>query len=162
MMEPVVERRVCERAFLGAYLGAGLAAVVIGAICFTLAPWLVPAAVLPVLGVFAYARLMRLGSSYRLFPDRLEIESGLLGRKIENVQLFRVRDVGLSQGLFGRMANYGDIHIHSTDSSSPDLNLRAIDAPREFYQQLRDQVAGARRQNRALYVEDGGMEEPSG
>ena len=154
---PISERRISDRAFAGHYVMAVVAGIVIAAICFFAAQGVFsPLGVLPALGVFAYSRMARLGTEYRLFPDRIEVESGLVSRKIENIELFRIRDVGLRQGLFGRMGNYGDVYIHSTDSSTPDLHVRAIDAPREFYQQLRQLVSTSRAQGRTVIMEESG------
>jgi uncharacterized membrane protein YdbT with pleckstrin-like domain len=152
----VQERRISGKAFTGHYVVAVVAGLVLAAVLM-MTPLAVfsPLGALPVLGVWAFAQLSRLSSSYCLYTDRLEIESGLLNRKIENIDLFRVRDVGLRQGLFGRIANFGDVYLHSTDSSTPDLHVRGIDAPKEFYQQLRQLVSESRAAARTMIVEEG-------
>jgi membrane protein YdbS with pleckstrin-like domain len=157
MADLLVERRMSDRAFLAKYVLGVLAGVAMAALCFMIPVLHLFAflGLLPVVGVFLYTRVARLGSTYRLYPDRLEVESGILGRKIENVELFRVRDVGLRQGLLGRLAGYGDVYLHSTDSSTPDLHIRAIDAPAEFYKQLRELVSNSRAQMRTMIVEEG-------
>lgn len=157
MAEPVVERRISEKAFVGHYAAAGVAGLVLAAVLFMVPGWgfLAPLGILPVAAVWGYGRLMRASSCYRLYPDRLEVESGVLSRGIDNLELFRVRDVGLRQGFFGRMAGFGDVHVHSTDASTPTLLLRGIDSPKEFYQHLRQLVSESRAQNRTLIVEEG-------
>ena len=155
-MQVLAERRVSGKAFIGHHVAAVVLGIVIAAVLFMtpLAPF-APLAILPWLGVLGYTYLARMGSAYRLYPDRMEVESGIMSRKIENVQLFRVRDVGLRQGLVGRMADFGDVYVHSTDSSTPDLHVKAIDTPREFYNQLRELVAASRAQHRTMIVEEG-------
>jgi uncharacterized membrane protein YdbT with pleckstrin-like domain len=152
----VIERRISDRAFVKHYLLAAVAGIAIAVVGFMtpLAVIIVPLAVLPAAIVFLYTRLARAGSSYRLFPDRIEIESGIFSRKIENVELFRVRDVGLRQGFFGRLSDFGDIYIHSTDSSTPDLHVSSIDAPKEFYQDLRERIAASRGAGRTVIMEE--------
>jgi hypothetical protein len=153
-MDLLAERRISPRAFIGQHVGAGAIGLVLAVVLFlTPVPFLAPIGILPLLGSLAYAYLVRLSSSYRLFPERLEVESGLVTRRIENVELFRVRDVGLHQGIIGRIANVGDVYVHSTDSSTPDLHVRGIDAPKEFYQQLREVVSESRAQHRTMIVE---------
>lgn len=156
MSSLVEERRISTRAFLGHYIIAILAGLVIAAICF-MTPFavLAPVGILPFAAVYAWARLTRVGSSYRLFDDRLEIESGLISKKIENVELFRIRDVGLRQSVLGRIGNFGDVYVHSTDSSTPDLHVASIDAPKEFYQRVRELVSQSRAQHRTMIVEEG-------
>jgi uncharacterized membrane protein YdbT with pleckstrin-like domain len=155
-MDLLAERRISDKAFVGHYLAAGLIGLVIAVVLFFTGLGLfAPVAILlPLAGMFVYSRLMRMSSCYRLFPDRLEIDSGIFSRKIENVELFRVRDVGLRQGFIGRMADFGDVYLHSTDSSTPDLHVRAVDAPKELYQQLRELVSESRAKSRTLIMEE--------
>lgn len=157
MSDILTERRVSPKAFMGHYtvaIAVGIGVATLGFI--TGSWWLSPVGILPVLGVAAWAWVSRAGASYRLYADRLEIETGLLGRKIENVELFRIRDIGLQQGLFGRLGNYGDISIHSNDASSPAIQLRGIDAPRDFYKELRERVGDRRMLNRTVLLESDG------
>lgn len=152
----LIERRISDRAFLGQYIVAALVGIVIAIVCFmTPMPWLAPLGLLPPAWVFIQSRLARVGSSYRLYGDRLELESGLVGRKIENVELFRIRDVGLRQGFFGRLGDFGDVYVHSTDSSTPDLHLKGIDSPREFYEEIRARITASRAQGRTMIMEQG-------
>ena len=156
MAELLAERRVSGKAFIGHHVAAVVAGIITVAVLSVtgFAAWM-PVAILPWLGVLAYTYLARLSGTYRLYPDRMEVESGLASRKIENVQLFRVRDVGLRQGLLGRLADFGDVYVHSTDSSTPDLHVRSIDAPREFYNQLRELSSESRAHHRTMIVEEG-------
>lgn len=153
---PILERRISDRAFVAHYFASIAVGSIVATACFAAgAGAFSPLSILAVVGVFLYSRLVRLGTAYRLFPDRLEIESGLISRKIENVELFRVRDVGLRQSIYGRIGGFGDVYVHSTDSSTPDLHVRAIDAPQEFYQQLRQLVSRSRAGSRTMIMEEG-------
>lgn len=154
-MEPIQQRTISQKAFIGPYAGAIAAGVVLALLCFAVFPLLAPLGLLPFVAALAWAWLVRSSASYRLYPDRLEIERGILSRSIENLELFRVRDVSLRQGLFGRMAGFGDVLLHSTDASSPEIAIRGIDEPREFYQQVRQLASDSRARNRTLLVEEG-------
>jgi uncharacterized membrane protein YdbT with pleckstrin-like domain len=156
--EAPLERRQSGRAMLGSWLvGGGLTLLLVLAAFFF--PFLfLPlflAAPFPLLVAWLRARLTRAGATYRLYPDRLEIERGLLGRRVENLELFRIRDLGIRQGLLGRLLNYGEVSIHSTDASAPDVVLANIDQPRAFYQALRDRVTESRAHRQTLIVEEG-------
>jgi len=152
---PISTRRISDRSFLGRYVVAFLLGVVVATILFVVGLGLFsPLAGIPLVCVFLQSRLARVSTEYRLFPDRIEVESGILSRRIENIELFRVRDVGLQQGLFGRIGNFGDVHVHSTDASTPDVHVRAIDSPKEFYQEVRRLVTASRGQTRTMIVED--------
>jgi len=157
MAEPMLVRRVSLKAFVGHQALALLLGIILATVLFTtgLGAWS-PVGLLPILGVVAWAYIQRLNDAYRLFEDRLEVESGIISRRIENVELFRIRDVGLRQGLLGRLLDVGDVYVHSTDASTPAVQVRGIEDPRAFYQALRDQVTASRAQNRTMIVEGAG------
>jgi membrane protein YdbS with pleckstrin-like domain len=155
---PITQRGVSPKAFVGHYLWAVLAGVVIAVLSFLLPypwQWLSVVGFLPPVLTFVWSWIARISTCYRLYPDRLEIETGILSRRIENIELFRVRDVGLRQGLYGRLADFGDVYIHSTDSTTPAIHVRNIDQPKEFYQQVRQAVTESRAQLRTMIVEEG-------
>jgi uncharacterized membrane protein YdbT with pleckstrin-like domain len=110
--------------------------------------------VTPLLIGALYAWLVRMSTEYRVFQDSLEVEAGIIARSIDNIQLFRVRDLGLAQGVLDRLLNVGNILVSSTDQSAPHLVLRGIDAPRELYETLRELVAKSQAARRTMIVED--------
>jgi len=155
MATPIADRQISCKGFIGHYVASLIPIAILAMVFASTGMWLLfPLAALPAAGVFLYSQLMKRSSSYRLYPDRLEVESGLLSRQIENVELFRVRDVGLRQGFFGRLADYGDVYIHSTDSSTPDVHVRSIDKPKDFYQQVRELVSASRAHHRTVIMEE--------
>ena len=150
----ICERRISTKACLGQQIAAALLGVGIAVGMFAFFPPAAPIGLLPWGVAFIWSKLLRAGYCYRLFQDRLEIETGLVSRKIENIELFRVRDVGLQQGVLGRVLNIGDVLVHSTDTTASDLHVKAIDDPREFYQQLRELVTQSRAAGRTVIMED--------
>jgi membrane protein YdbS with pleckstrin-like domain len=158
MAELISERHISRKAFLLPMVAAGVFALAV--LGFRLmagsGSWLfwLPLAILPTIAVLLYAKMIRVSTAYRLFPDRLEVASGLFTRSIENVDLFRIRDLGVRQGIYGRIANFGDLYLHSTDSSTPDLHIRGIDAPEAFYRQMRELVEASRAQRQTMIVEE--------
>jgi uncharacterized membrane protein YdbT with pleckstrin-like domain len=157
MSELLMERRKSAKAFIGQYLAAIALGVGLAILCFLIPGFGVfsPVGILPLVFVVARSYLARISECYRLYTDRLEIESGLLARRIENVELFRIRDVGLRQGLFGMLGNFGDVYVHSTDSSTPAMHIRGIDTPKAFYEQIRQRVSDSRAQHRTMIIEEG-------
>ena len=81
------------------------------------------------------------------------MESGVISRRIENIQLFRVRDLGLAQSVVNRLAGVGDIIVTSTDQSAPHYRLRGVQDPREVYDRLRELVAKSQATRRTMIVE---------
>lgn len=154
---PVLTRRVSPRSFVVRYVVAALtvALVVWLAVQFpSTRLWLLISAPLPLVMVAIWNLAERVGTEFRLYDESIEVERGLFSRRIENIQLFRVRDLSLSQSLMGRLLGYGDIGITSTDQTSPRFTLRSVDAPRELYETLRTAVARSQATRRTMIVED--------
>ena len=159
MAEPVARARMSLKHFAGVYMVLVIFAVAMAVVAFqadvgTSPAVLIAIGVAPLLLVLTYAWLLRVSTDYRIFADSLEVESGILSRRIENLQLFRVRDLGLAQSLVGRIVGVGNVTIASTDQSAPHLTLRGIPNPRQIYDTLRDLVAKSQATRRTMIVED--------
>ena len=157
--EPLLRIRPSLRSFAGLYVVLGLVCVAIwwlGATFDTGLSSLVIAVAgpVPLLIGIAYSWLVRLGAEYRLNPDSLEIETGLVSRNIDNLQIFRIRDLRLRQSLLGRLLGVGDVEVTSTDQSTPHLVIRGVAAPRVLYDALREGVAASQATRRTMIVEE--------
>jgi len=75
---------------------------------------------------------------YKLTNERFEITTGVASRRIEQLELYRVKDLSVEEPLLLRMVGLGNLIVHSSDRSLPTLVLRGI---RECTN-LRDQVRG--------------------
>ena len=62
-------------------------------------------------------------TKYSLSEDRLFRETGFLNLNEEEVLLYRVRDVSLSRSLWQRIFGVGTITVHSSDKTSPTLEV---------------------------------------
>jgi uncharacterized membrane protein YdbT with pleckstrin-like domain/DNA-directed RNA polymerase subunit RPC12/RpoP len=82
--------------------------------------------------------------SYRMTTQRLLVTRGLLAQRIDEVELFRVKDLVMNQSLPQRLLGYGSIMVVSNDSTNPELELLGIPKPREFKESIRNQVRAAR------------------
>ena len=77
---------------------------------------------------------------YRLSEDRLFLERGFFSIKVDEVLLYRVRDLNLSMTLWQRIFGVGTIIITSTDKSIPKLYLKNIKNPREVKELIHQTV----------------------
>lgn len=155
----VIRMRISRKNFLG----MDLATLALGGlICYlgfrfggsAQAVVIVAAALTPIIIAQIYGWLVRANTEYRIFTDSLEVESGIISRKIDNIQLFRVRDLGLDQPLMGRLLGFGSLSLTSTDQSAPHLVLRGVDDPRALYETLRDLIAKSQAARRTMIVEE--------
>jgi membrane protein YdbS with pleckstrin-like domain len=90
---------------------------------------------------------------YSLSASRLEIERGLLGRRLESMELWRVRDVVLDQSLLQRLRGVGRLTLYSTDRVEPVLSIGPVAGARELFERVRDGVAMARKDARVVPVD---------
>ncbi|HVX83850.1 MAG TPA: PH domain-containing protein [Phycisphaerae bacterium] len=86
-------------------------------------------------------------------PTRIDTESGILSKDLNSIELFRISDMELKQGLVERLLRIGTIHIYSTDATSPELTLYQIPRAREVYTYLQNQIPTAVKSRGAYYVE---------
>lgn len=105
------------------------------------------AAALAAAGLFYVVRAMiRVAAvNYRIDDTRVEVERGLVRRKVDNLDLWRVKDIRFRQGVFQRMLGLGDVELDSTDVSDETLVLRGLPDGRRIYDQLRDSIDAARK-----------------
>ena len=87
---------------------------------------------------------------YTLTAQRLEVERGILGKRYESIDLWRVRDMVLEQTLFERMRGVGRITVLSSDQAEPELLVGPVAGARPLYDRLRDAVALARKEARVV------------
>jgi hypothetical protein len=92
-----------------------------------------------------YLKEITTNTKYILTTQRLIIQMGLLGRREEQIDLGRVKDIRLTQGLSDRMIGIGQIEIISTDPSTPSFRLMGIKDPRK----VRDLIWSAVNQRRS-------------
>ncbi|MGI6518277.1 MAG: PH domain-containing protein [Bacillota bacterium] len=83
-----------------------------------------------------YLKEIARNTKYVLTNQRILITTGLIGRKEEQIDLARVKDIRMTQGLTDRMVGIGQIDIMSTDLSTPAFRLMGVKDP----QHVRDLI----------------------
>lgn len=87
---------------------------------------------------WAIYRYLRVATTdFTLTTERLRIQTGILNRQTEEVELYRIRDTAVGQTLFERMFGLGTIQVSSSDSRTPEFPLRAIKSPHEVREHFR-------------------------
>ena len=99
-----------------------------------------------VIGIFLLIRAWYRVSStrYRLTTQRLFVQTGLIAKKLEEVELFRVKDVTLHQGILQRLLGVGNVVVLSSDDTTPRLELAGISNPIDVKEQIRNAFRAAR------------------
>ncbi len=137
------------RAYLGHYLILGFATVVLIAILRRLESD--PAALTQRVGdvvvplgaaaIFGLAiNIKRKSTKFRVTTTVIEYERGLISKRIDVLQLWRVRDVVYKQNLADRILGIAHVEVVAQDVKNPDFEIVGMPASRQLFEQLRDAI----------------------
>jgi uncharacterized membrane protein YdbT with pleckstrin-like domain len=95
-------------------------------------------------------------TSYVLTSQRLRIRRGVLNRRLDEIELFRVKDYVMEQPLLLRMLGLGNITLVTSDVTTPTLLIPAIPEVEDVREKLRTAVQKERDRKRVreLDVDD--------
>jgi len=81
---------------------------------------------------------------YRLTEQQLQIESGILNRRTEILELYRIKDITVLKPLLLRVFGLGSLQLVASDESRPEVRLRGIPGPDKLAPRLRERVEACR------------------
>lgn len=90
---------------------------------------------------------------YEVDPEQLRYSSGVILRKHEFVENYRIKDYSIEKPLIYRMYGLGNLTIYTSDKTTPILHLYAIRKPEEKYQILRGLVEISRKEKRVYEID---------
>jgi membrane protein YdbS with pleckstrin-like domain len=134
---------------------AAIASIVVGAVGAIVAKvvvvgdptiWLIVGASLATFGALWLLglRILRGSRRTRITTHTIDIETGVFGKSIHTIQLWRVRDVDFEQTFLERIAGVARIQILSVDAEQPRVVLTGLPGARQLFLDLRDAIAIAR------------------
>lgn len=85
---------------------------------------------------------------YELTTQRLRKTSGILNRRLDELELYRVKDYSLEQPFILRMFGLGNLSIITSDATTPELELKAISGAEDVREKLRHAVQSERDRKR--------------
>jgi uncharacterized membrane protein YdbT with pleckstrin-like domain len=93
---------------------------------------------------------------YELTSQRLRITRGILNRRLDELELYRVKDYVMEQPLLLRVFGLGNITVVTSDATTPTVALRAIAGATDVREKLRNAVQAERDRKRVreLDVDD--------
>ncbi len=91
--------------------------------------------------------------SYEVTSERVKTVKGILSKRTDELELYRVKDTSLIEPFIYRMFGVGNISIITGDDTTPQLELKAIKNAKEVREQLRASIEECRTRKRAGIVE---------
>jgi membrane protein YdbS with pleckstrin-like domain len=99
---------------------------------------------------FLCVNLYRRSMQFRVTNTVIELERGLLSKRIDVLQLWRVRDVRYKQTVSDRLLGIAHIEVYAQDATTPHLEIVGMPASRQLFEQLRDSIE-IQRQHKNVY-----------
>mgnify|MGYP001611223615 FL=1 len=115
------------------------------------------AIVVPIFGsalALAITTLVRRSTRVRVSNRSVEMEAGVLARKVDVLELWRVRDLRYRQSLWDRLLGIGHIEIFTKDVTSPHVEIVGVTDARGLFNGLRDAIDIQRQSKRVLGIVD--------
>lgn len=84
---------------------------------------------------------------YELTQERLILRSGVLNKKIEELELFRVRDYSIEKPFIYNIFGLGNIVLTSSDKNNPYIKLEALKDIEDLKNKIRNAVQITRKNN---------------
>jgi uncharacterized membrane protein YdbT with pleckstrin-like domain len=85
-------------------------------------------------------------TKFTLTNQRFRIERGILSKRFDEMELYRVKDITMSQPFIQRLVGLGTITMMTSDATTPTVALPAIAEPRQVLDLVRGEVERVRRE----------------
>ena len=90
---------------------------------------------------------------YELTTERLKITQGVFSKVTDTLELYRVKDLETQQPFLYRLVGVENIHINTSDLSTPFVFVEAIPSSVGFADKLRNNVEIIRQQKRVREID---------
>jgi membrane protein YdbS with pleckstrin-like domain len=137
---------------IGTYLACALVAaaiVVAGAMIRPEAYWVLFVPVLIALWRYLTLKFFR----YRVTTERVGLTRGVLTKRTDSIELYRVKDTTLIEPFFLRLFGLSDVVLNSSDRTTPLLVLHGVPTGLALREQIRAIVARLRVQKAGRVVD---------
>ncbi|MBA7484309.1 hypothetical protein ES707_19834 [subsurface metagenome] len=90
---------------------------------------------------------------YEVSPDRIEWSRGILDRRVDNLDMFRVIDLKMRRSVFDCIFGIGTVGLITTDKSDPEFEFEKVRRPRELYDIIKKASLEADRRAGVVHLE---------
>lgn len=105
--------------------------------------------------IIAVVWFKNLATTYELTADRLILRRGIFVKSIDEIELYRVKDIRIDFSLINQMAGIGTITLDSSDETTrgAPLAIANVDRAQERREHLRTLVDTARQKRRVREID---------
>ena len=107
------------------------------------------------LGILVWRWFENLASKFELTEERLIIRRGIIAKSVDEIELYRIKDVRINFTIINQIAGIGTICISSSDETTRkgDLVIRDVERAQARREELRRLVDIARQKRRVREVD---------
>jgi uncharacterized membrane protein YdbT with pleckstrin-like domain len=116
-------------------------------VCGALAWLIVP------IGLMAWRFLGTRFHEYEITSERIRLTRGILSRRMDELELYRVKDTSIEQPLMLRLFGLSNVVVRSSDTSTPIFVIEAVPDAQMLRENLRGCVEKMRERKRVREVD---------
>jgi len=90
---------------------------------------------------------------YEVTPDRIEWSRGILDRRVDNLDMFRIVDLKMRRSLLDCIVGVGTVTLITTDKSDPEFVFRKVHRSRVLYDVIKKASLNADRRSGVVHLE---------
>lgn len=90
---------------------------------------------------------------YEVSDDRIEWSRGIIDRKVDNIDMFRVMDLKLRRNIFDCIFGVGTVALITSDKSDPNFIFEKVRDSRELYDAIKKASLEADRKTGVVHLE---------
>ncbi|HUU18969.1 MAG TPA: PH domain-containing protein [Sedimentisphaerales bacterium] len=90
---------------------------------------------------------------YEVSPDRIEWSRGILDRRVDNIDMFRVIDLKMRRSVIDCIFGIGTVGLITTDKTDPKFEFEKIHRSRELYDIIKKASLEADRRTGVVHLE---------
>ena len=107
------------------------------------------------IGIFVWRWFENLASKYEVTEERLIIRKGIIAKSVDEIEMYRIKDVRINFSIINQLVGLGTISISSSDETTRngDLVIRDLEGAQARREQLRRLVDTARQKRRVREID---------
>ena len=106
--------------------------------------WLLAIVTLGILALWYWARARSV--RYRVTTQRVIVESGLLSKRLDQIDLYRIHDYVVERPIGQRLAGTGNLVLQTVDRTTPSIRLAGLSTDVvQLYERLRKATESEKR-----------------
>jgi uncharacterized membrane protein YdbT with pleckstrin-like domain len=137
---------------LGTFVISGIILVAAVAFSFVVSLWLLILAGIALSYMVVQWLIIR-SRQYELTTERIRIRTGILSKRTDELELYRVQDITLIEPFAERLFGLGSIHMTTNDTTTPNLRIETIRGAARLREELRKSVEACRDRKRVRVTE---------